>query len=415
MIGIILFIRNIIWGTPTLVLLTVFGIYFTARSRFFLPRAICSVFRGTVGGIFRSGGRESFRAAAVSLGGTVGVGSIAGVAMGIAAGGAGSIFWMWICSFFGAGLRYAEVCIAMRGGAGCGAAGRLLSLGKKRLAAAFCIFCVLASFGTGNLAQSKAAAGALGTLGLPRFACAAICFALVAVTVSGGSERISAVSAFVLPAASLIYLSCCGALLIRFPQSVPAAFSRIFSQAFGADAVRGGISGELLQRAVREGFAKSVFSTECGMGSSPLAHSSAGSALPEEQAKWGVFEVFFDTFVVSTVTAVCLIGTGSESCTELFSLLGGAGRLLLPVLTAVFALASVVSWCFYAGSCITLLPHGGRTAYIVFRTVFSLCAFAAPLLPESDIWSISDILNAMMMLPNLTLLFICRKEIKKMR
>lgn len=237
MIGIILFIRNIIWGTPTLVLLTVFGVYFTARSRFFLPRAICSVFRGTVGGIFRSGGRESFRAAAVSLGGTVGVGSIAGVAMGIAAGGAGSIFWMWICSFFGAGLRYAEVCIAMRGGAGCGAAGRLLSLGKKRLAAAFCIFCVLASFGTGNLAQSKAAAGALGTLGLPRFACAAICFALVAVTVSGGSERISAVSAFVLPAASLIYLSCCGALLIRFPQSVPAAFSRIFSQAFGADAV----------------------------------------------------------------------------------------------------------------------------------------------------------------------------------
>ena len=382
MIGIILFIRNIIWGTPTLVLLTVFGVYFTARSRFFLPRAICSVFRGTVGGIFRSGGRESFRAAAVSLGGTVGVGSIAGVAMGIAAGGAGSIFWMWICSFFGAGLRYAEVCIAMRGDAGHGAAGRLLSLGKKRLAAAFCIFCVLASFGTGNLAQSKAAAGALGTLGLPRFACAAICFALVAVTVSGGSERISAVSAFVLPAASLIYLSCCGALL---------------------------------QRAVREGFAKSVFSTECGMGSSPLAHSSAGSALPEEQAKWGVFEVFFDTFVVSTVTAVCLIGTGSESCTELFSLLGGAGRLLLPVLTAVFALASVVSWCFYAGSCITLLPHGGRTAYIVFRTVFSLCAFAAPFLPESDIWSISDILNAMMMLPNLTLLFICRKEIKKMR
>lgn len=415
MIGIILFIRNIIWGTPTLVLLTVFGIYFTARSRFFLPKAFASVLKSTVGGIFRRGGIGSFRAAAVSLGGTVGVGSITGVAMGIAVGGAGSVFWMWVCSFFGAGLRYAEVCIAMRGGAGCGAAGRLMSLGKKRLAALFCIFCVLASFGTGNLAQSKAAAGALETLGIPLSFCAAICFVLVAITISGGSERISAVSAFVLPAASLVYLACCGALLLRNPQAFPNAMSRIFAEAFGFDAVRGGISGALLQRAVREGFAKSVFSTECGMGSSPLAHSSADGALPEEQAKWGIFEVFFDTFIVSSVTAFCLIGTGSGNCTELFSLLGVAGRVLLPVLTAVFALASVVSWCFYAGRCFMLLPRGGRISYGLFRAVFALCALAAPFLPESAIWSVSDILNALMMIPNLALMFICRKEIKKMR
>lgn len=416
-------LKNVIWGIPTLALLLIFSLYFTKKVAFYRPRALCGILRDTLFSLGKEkhSGVSPLSAVATALGGTVGVGSIVGVGYAVSVGGAGSIFWMWVCSFFGMGLKYAEVLIALKGrtlkngSVSGGAPYRLREMGYGRLAAVFCVICIAASFGTGNLTQVGAISRFMSDAGGSDTVTAVLCVSIIAVAVFGGRSRIAGINAVIIPVSCAIYIiACLTVLIINLPSVLPS-LSRIFREAFGISAVSGGFSGAMLTHVIREGFARSLFSNEAGMGSSPLAHATSSFGLPQVQAKWGIFEIFFDTFIVSTLTALCLLSSDSVSPEAMFfSAFGVVGGYIFGALAAVLAFASVISWCYYAECCISFMLPNSKTAFFIYRAAFSLVSVAGAFMSAGAIWDIADILNALMLMPNLFLLFKCRKEIERM-
>ncbi len=403
-------------------LLLVLGLYFTYKSGFYRFSAIKKTFSNTLGSLKpqKGGGISSFGAVATALGGTVGVGSIMGIGYGIAVGGAGSVFWMWICSFFGMGLKYAEVRIALNKRSLCngellgGAPFRLGDLGYKKTAVLFSIICLLASFGTGNLTQIGAISEIFQKSDISQWKVGMLSVLLVGIAVFGGRKRIAAFNTFLVPVASVLYLTACLAILVINKEHIPKAFSDILSQAFGFSAVTGGFSGALIAHTVREGFARSLFSNEAGMGSSPLAHATANVENSEIQAQWGIFEVFFDMFIVSTITALCILSCGENNPMVIFQLnFGKWGGILFVALSVIFVFASVISWCYYSECCLSYLFPKKKLPKTVYRILFALTAYFGVSVGRSIVWDLADILNALMMFPNLFLLLKCRKEIER--
>ncbi len=411
-------LREALWSFPLIALLTVSGGYFTVRTGFFQlhPLRLC---HSTVGSLFlkKEGRKAMLASVATALGGTVGVGSITGVAYGISVGGAGSIFWMWVSGFTGMALKYAEVYLAVahrkrmaNGGYTGGAPYALTDAGHKKLGVLFAGLCIFASFGVGNLAQIGALTQAAGTLDIPAPVCGGFCAALLAVAVFGGRERIGKLNTVLVPVASALYLGATVWILLSHLPAIPGAFMRILQEAFGFRAAFGGISGSLLALSLREGFARGVFSNEAGVGSSPLAHASSGESDPQRQGEWGAFEILADTFLVSTLTALALLCVGREQVTELFSgAFGSSGSLLFTMLMAVFAFASILSWCYYSEVCLAFLslPHGE----LIYRLLSVAASFFGAFISLKALWAAADILNALMILPNLFLLFLQRKEV----
>ncbi len=394
------------------------GVYFTAKIRFYSPKAIKKTAKDLCASLKTqtTDGISPFSAVATALGGTVGIGSIVGVGYAISVGGAGSIFWMWVCSFFGMGLKYAEIKIALSGNTQKGKGGapfRLAALGKRKIALLFCVFCVLASFGTGNLTQTGAIATFLINRGVSKSFSAIICCGLIALAVFGSKKRIASINTFLIPVASSVYLIACVCIILLNPFGIVNAFTEIIKNAWGFSSVTGGFSGAMLSHVIREGFVRSMFSGEAGMGSSPLAHGSAQGDVTV-QAEWGLFEMFFDTFVVSTITAFCLLGSGFADVTQMFfAFFGKMGVWLIGGLMAVFAFASVISWCYYSRCCLDFLFPKRKIAENLYKGIFSLAAIAGAYVSNNLIWEISDILNAFMLFPNLYLLFRCRNEIER--
>lgn len=416
-------LKEAIWGIPTLAVLTFFSCYFTKKTAFYRPKALKGIFRDTLFslGKGRHSGISPVAAIATALGGTVGVGSIVGVGYAISVGGAGSIFWMWVCSFLGMGIKYAEVFVALKGrnlkngSVFGGAPYRLREMGYHKLAAVFCILCVAASFGTGNLTQVGAISDFMSDMGASSIFRTVLCVFIIAIAVFGGRKRIAGINAVIIPVSCAVYIIACVLILIINSSSVIPSLARILREAFGFSAIGGGVSGAMLTRVIREGFARSLFSNEAGMGSSPLAHATSSFGLPQRQAKWGIFEIFFDTFIVSTLTALCLLSSGNESPDDMFfSVFGNIGGYIFGALAAVLAFASVISWCYYAECCISFLLPNSKFALLIYRAVFSFTAVAGVLMSDGAIWDIADILNALMLMPNLFLLFKCRKEIERM-
>ncbi len=410
------FVREVLWSLPTVALLTAVGVYFTVRSRFYQIRGIKHILTSV-----RYGGGEGispFSALMTALGGTVGVGSITGVAYALTAGGAGAVFWMWVTGFFGMMLKYAEVYMAVlfRKQTPCGydgSAARVLSAAGKPFAAGmFAVLCVLASLGSGNLVQAGAVAEAAAEIGIPPLLCAALTAALLAPTVFGGQKRIAAVNSAVLPVFSALLMLFLSAAVILNLRGVPEAFSAIFREAFGIRQAGAGISGALISIALRTGATRGVFSNEAGMGSSPIAHAASPSADPQKSGDFGVIEVFIDTFLVSTFCAVALLSGGFDTVTEMFSeLFGVIGSVFLTVSLLVFAFASIISWCFYSEGCIRFLFGDRRLPRTLYRTLSVAAAFAGCIIPLASVWDAADIFNALMIVPNLYALILKRKDI----
>lgn len=421
MIKILSFIRDLIWSLPTLILLLTLGIYFTKKCAFYRPKTIHKICKELINSLKKSEKNHisPFSAVATALGGTVGIGSIVGVGYAIQIGGAGSIFWMWICSFFGMGLKYAEVKIALnnrrntKNGKFGGAPFRLKDLGYTKIAVLFAVFCIFASFGTGNLTQTGVVSEFLVGLGIPEVICGIICCFVVGISVLGNKKRIAGINAFLIPVASVVYLLVIICIIISNPTNVFDSLTKIFKEAFGLTAFGGGFSGYALSHVIQEGFARSMFSNEAGMGSSPLAHATA-DGIEETQAKWGIFEIFFDTFVVSTLTAFALLSYKTDNVFYMFrGFLGRYGIYIFGILTAVFAFASIISWCYYGKCCIAFLFPDNVVCDGVYGIVFSLVAFLGCCVPMKNIWDMADILNGLMMFPNLFLLYKCRNEIER--
>lgn len=410
-------LRDYLWGMPTVVAVSAFGLYFTLKTGLFNPLALPRAFKRTFfaprkGG---GGGFSSLAAISTALGGTVGVGSISGVALAISLGGAGSIFWMWVCAFLGMGLKYAEVALAHRrrvitprGPAG-GTMYCLNAMGYKRLAALFALLTVMGAAAGGSLVQAGAISSVLKDSVNSTAVCAIAVAAATLLVISGGRRFIGTFNTMALPVVSVLFTVLCLAVIAANIKALPSALGRIIGEAFGYRQAAGGISGALM---VRVGCTRGTFSHEAGMGSSPISYAAAAETSSHTQGLWGVTEVFIDTFVVSTLVALCLLCTGAKTAADIFTLsFGGAGGVFYTVAIVVFAFAAIVSWCFYGEEALYYLrPQGGKP-HGVFKLAVAGCAFAGAMMTENGAFAAADIWGALMLFPNLYLLYKARREI----
>lgn len=411
-------IRDVLWGAPTLVLLLGFGLYFTFKCGFFAPSALFSVFKGTFFAPRKKGGGgnlSSFAALATALGGTVGVGSISGVSLAIAVGGAGSVFWMWVCSFLGMGLKYAEVALAHKGriykddtyrG---GAMYCLRGLGYKKTAAFFAVVTLCAAVAGGSVVQAGALSRVMGGF-IPSPYTRALLTALITLLIIwGGRKSISRFNALVLPTVALLFILCCMGIILARLDRMPQVFARIFGDALGLRQAAGGVGGAMM---IRVGCVRGTFSHEAGMGSSPISYAAGAEEDSHTQGLWGVSEVFIDSFVVSTLTAFAVLALDIDSVDRAFAACyGKAGAVFYGVALGLFALGAIISWCFYGEEALYYLCPGGRAVFSLFKIAVALGAAAGALMTEGGAFALADIWGVLMLVPNIFLLYRCRSDI----
>jgi AGCS family alanine or glycine:cation symporter len=417
-------INNIVWGPPMIIAIIGIGLYVTIRTRFIQFARFGLMMRETAGKLFAKkakaeGDVSPFKALSVAMGGTVGVGNIAGVATAIALGGPGAIFWMWISGLLGMGTKFAEVVLSVhyrkreKGGPMVGGPMVYIKEGMGKnwtfLAVIFAMFGSLAALGIGNMVQANSVADGLLPFGVPRVFTGIFLIVAVGLVTIGGIKRIANVAIVTVPFMTIIYIL--GALFIIVTQigRIPEAFSLIFRHAFTPIAATGGFAGAATRYAIRYGIARGIFSNEAGLGSAPIAHATAITDHPARQGLWGIFEVFVDTIIVCSATALAIIITGAWTSGKsgapltmhAFQLVFGTrmGFSLVVLSMVLTAYDTILAWCFYGETCMAyLFKRGARTAYRVFWLPFTMIGALGKL---EAIWAVADTLNGLMAIPNL--------------
>ena len=322
-------VNDFVWGPPMLVVFLLVGLYFTVRTRFFQFTNIKLWMNTTILACFKNKevrktedkkSISQFQSLCTALAGTIGTGNIAGVATAIVLGGPGAIFWMWLSALLGMMTHYAESVLAIKyrykNEKGSWIGGPMIYIERglklKWLAVIFSIFCVLASFGIGNMAQSNSISSALyNSFGIPTIVTGVVIAVLIGLVIMGGIKRIASVTEKFVPLMAGIYLL--GAFIIIGVniEKVPGVFGLIFKEAFRLQAATGGIVGYGIMSAMKRGISRGVFSNEAGLGSSVMVHSSSDVKEPVIQGMWGIFEVFADTIIVCTITALTILCSGA--------------------------------------------------------------------------------------------------------
>ena len=434
-------LNSFAWGPIMLALLVGTGIFLTIRTGFIQVRWFGYIMRNTVGSLFRKSDKKesdgtnlsAFQAVTTALAGTVGTGNIAGVTGAIFVGGPGAVFWMWVSAFFGMCTKYSEIVLAMKfretdeNGTHKGGPMYYIEkgLGKnwKPLAVVFAILGGLASFGIGNIAQSSEIAGAMnGLVGMDPMITGILLAVLVAFVVLGGSQRIGQVTSYMVPFMAGFYiLAGIAVIVLRFTE-IPAALALIFQSAFSFEAVGGGVFGYAIIVAMRQGFARGVFSNEAGLGSAPIAHAATTTEEPAEQAIWGVFEVFIDTIIICTITGLTVILSGvldTAGGLDAFASKGAAavaafnavlpgtiGGTVIQISLLFFALSTILSWSFYGERCWGYLTNNNKVFMMVYKLIFILICVVGATGSGTLMWDISDTLNGLMAIPNLIALLL---------
>ena len=432
-------LSGMVWGWPMLLLLVLTGAYFTARTRFVQLRRFGGMLRLTMGAFSdrkntAPGEVSPLQAMTTALAATVGTGNIAGVAGAIALGGPGAVFWMWVSAFLGMATKYAEVVLAVRyrqraaDGTFCGGPMyyiRALGRGFAPLARLFALLGALAAFGIGNMVQANTAAEAAAfslTALFPalteaplRLFVGLLLSLAVALALAGGAARIGRATERLVPLMSALYA--CMALAVvflRLPAAV-RALGNIVTAAFSPRAALGGAAGVGLQTALRCGMERGMFSHEAGMGSAPIAHAGAQTDDPDRQGLFGIFEVFADTIVICTLTALAILASGVPvpygraagaelTIAAMGTVFGdGLAALLTSVCLVLFALSTMLSWSLYGERCFAFLT-GGR-AVALYRAVFIAAVLPGAAMRMETVWTLSGTLNGLMAVPNLIALF----------
>ena len=432
-------INDFVWGPIMLVLLVGTGVYLTCRTGWVQVRWFGYIMKNTVGSLFTSRQKKDgsnltpFQAVTTALAGTVGTGNIAGVTGAIFAGGPGAVFWMWVSAFFGMCTKYAEIALAMKfrntDANGVHKGGPMYyienGLGKrwKWLAVIFAILGGLASFGIGNIAQSSEIAGSLnGLFGLDPLVSGMVLTVVVGIVVLGGVQRIGQVTSLLVPFMAIFYILAGIFVIVLRIADIPAAFGAIFSSAFSLEAVGGGIFGYAIMLAMKNGFARGVFSNEAGLGSAPIAHAASSTQEPAEQAIWGVFEVFFDTIVICSITAFTVLLSGfelGEASLEAFGTKGSAavaafnsilpgtlGGTIIQISLIFFALSTILSWSYYGERCWGYISNDNKIFVAAYKVIFVLFCIVGTTGSGQLMWDISDTLNGAMAIPNLVALLL---------
>ena len=437
----------VVWGWPMLALLVLAGVVFSVRTRFVQFRRFGDMLHLTLGAFSRReptrpGEVTPLQAMTTALAATVGTGNIAGVAGAIALGGPGAVFWMWVSAFLGMATKYVEVVLAVRyrqrAADGSFYGGpmyyiRALGRGFAPLARIFALLGALAAFGIGNMVQANTAAEAAAFSlmaffpalpGAPLRLFVGLLLSLaVALALAGGAARIGRATERLVPLMSALYA--CMALAVvflRLPAAV-RALGNIVTAAFSPRAALGGAAGVGLQTALRCGMERGMFSHEAGMGSAPIAHAGAQTDDPDRQGLFGIFEVFADTIVICTLTALAILASGVKvpygraagaelTIAAMGTVFGdGFAALLTSVCLALFALSTMLSWSLYGERCFAYLT-GGRAAAL-YRAAFIAAVVLGATMRMEAVWTLSGTLNGLMAVPNLIALFPLSGEVAR--
>lgn len=420
------YISAIVWGPIMITLILGLGIYLTLKTHFFQFTHFFDMLKSTIFSLTKprktkNNGISPFQAVSTALAGTLGTGNIVGVATAISAGGPGAVFWMWVSATLGMIIKYSEVLLSvkfrvLKDNKPYGGPMYVMERGlhSKFLAKSFCIFCVLASFGIGSTVQSNSAAMALNSgLSIPLPVSGFLFFILSLLVIAGGVKRIGATAEKVVPAMAAIYTILALFIIINNREYISFAFKEIFCDAFNFSASSSGVLGYMVSRAIRFGVSRGIFSNEAGLGSAPIAHAAADVESAPKQGFWGMFEVFFDTIVMCTVTALVLltsnvVGTdfdGSEMTIAAFSTtVGNLAGSVIAISMTFFAFASIIGWAYYGEQSVSYLFKG--KGVFLYRIIYSFSAGLGCILSLSAVWRISDTLNGLMAIPNLISIFL---------
>lgn len=373
-----------------------------------------------------------FRALSVSLAGTLGVGNIVGVAVAISLGGAGSLFWMWISAFFSMILKYAEIVLAQKykidrngkkyGGPMYYMKNGIGGLFGKILAVLFALLGVISAFSMGSLVQMKAASDAMHeTFSFPSLLFGILASVFCLILLLGGYAKISRVTAIVIPILSGIYLFMAARIVWIESDRIPILVREIIKDAFSFSAASGGILGFIFSDAMRHGIAKGSFSHEAGCGTAPMAHAGADTKIPAKQGILGIFEVFFDTLVLCTLTGFVILLANDGIFTDhngmalvitsFTKYYGEKAAYIISISVVLFALATVVCWGYYGKESLSYLTKSHLISFIYTIGYCVVTAFGA-VMSEGIVWELSDITVALMTVLNLSAVFWLRREIR---
>ena len=406
-------LSDIIWGLPMLVILLGTGIWLTVRSGFFQIRGIKRITDCTVGKLYRKsdGNRQEKRSVCTALAATMGTGNIVGVATAIRLGGAGSVFWMWTASFFGMMIVFAENRLSVRHKAhGAGPMGYLSDGGRKTAASViYAAACVMSSLCMGNMAQTNSMVTSLFPEGSSLSPVAGGVIALsVGAVILGGAKNIGKTAEKIIPFVSVLYILMSILLIVCRYNVIDDAFLAIFKGAFSPRPIGGGATGYVVSQALSAGLRRGVFSNEAGLGSCGIIHSDCEDET--RQGMWGIVEVFFDTVICCTLTALVILTAfpeckafsldGAELVSSAFSsLYGTVGGILLAVCLVLFGFATLIGWSAVGEKAWGYLTKGRYIVY--YKYIYIIFILIGAIISVGEVWFLSDIFNALMALPNL--------------
>ena len=435
--------NSILWGAPALVLILGVGLFLSIRLQFpqitLLPKAIGHFVSQLLPG---KNGEESssFQALCTALGATVGTGNLVGVAGAICIGGPGAVFWMWLCGLLGMVTKFAEAMLAVRyrektqsGYVGGPMYVILRGMGQKYrpLALCYCVFGLIATFGVGNAAQINAVITGINSVILAwggkqsfrvNLLLGLVLAALVGSMLLGGARRIGTAAEKLVPAAAAAYVLLCLGVLVLKRHQIPEAFAQIIRGAFDPKAVTGGALGSAFQ-ALRIGCSRGVFTNEAGMGTASIAHASANVSHPAEQGLMGIMEVFLDTILICTLTALVIlvsdvpipygVDAGARLTMDAFGeIYGNKAVLLISLMLGCFAIATVLGWGLYGARCAQFLF--GPNAWKGFAIAQTGMVLLASVMDTGLVWQLSETVNGLMVIPNLIALTVLSPEIVRL-
>lgn len=414
-------IGSVVWGAPMLLFFIFTALRFTIKSRFFQLHPL-KILKSTLGAMFRNADSKSgisqFSAFCSVLGACIGTGNIVGVATALFAGGPGTVFWMIISAFFSMMTAYAENFLGIKyttekvGGAFSYIEN---GLKMKKLAKIYAFFCLMSALGMGNMTQSNSISDSLSSsFGIPHFissaACAIICFLII----TGGLKRIAKVQTVAVPVMCIFYLVLTGIILIKYKSEIIPCMKTIVTEAFTLRAV-GGFG---MYKAARYGISRGVFSNEAGLGSSTIIHAQTKDKNGENQGMWAMLEVFTDTILMCSLTAVVMLVTtdynkdalfGAELSASAFSAAGSLGKGGIGILTAVFAFMSLTGCSFYGEKSFEYLF--GIKYVKFYKALYITLVFIGGINSPKLIWTFADICNGLMAIPNLFAINCLAKEV----
>lgn len=431
--GVLLKISDVLWGIPLMIALIGTGLYLTVKLGFvqfrYMPRALRMIFMPPHDDT-STGDISHFQALMTALAATVGTGNIAGVGTAVAMGGPGALFWMWVTGLVGMATKYSEAVLAIRyrvvQSDGSVAGGPMYyiekGLGSKSWAVAFAVFTSVAAFGTGNMIQSNSVAESLnGAFGVPHWMTGMVIAFLAGTVIIGGIKAIGRVTQVLVPIMILFYMITGLTALVMNYSLIPKTLEVIFTHAFTGQAAFGGVVGAGIKEAMRFGLARGLLSNESGQGSSPIAAAAARTDHPVTQALVSMTQTFIDTMVVCSMTGFIIImsqNLGEETGAKLTALSfntllnSNVGSYLTAVGLAVFAYSTLLGWSYYGEIAVEYIF--GLSVIKYYRLLFVCVIYLGAVLRLETVWAFSDVMNALMALPNLFALLLLGKEVKRL-